>query len=204
MVATVSVYFDWGGADNAPVNHTDIDLLGPPTLKFKLADNANIDQNNKLVIPNAGLGPYYSFGKHIYLYLDDLGGSTSISNIKLYSDGTNSLGTGVDILIGTNVCPERYTTGGPSYAGYDLAEFKAGSTLTSDLLETWHTDITTSASIFTYTVAAPFSVTISEAGNIMDLATETSNYVVMQMSVANTASVGTTATETFYFSYDEA
>jgi len=199
MVATVSVYFDFGGADTAPGTEQDVDALGPPTLRWKLADDANIDTNNKLVIPNAGLGPYYSFWKHIYLYCDDPDGHT-ISNVKLYSDGANSFGTGVDLMVGL----QFPTKTNASNAGYEVAALAAGSTVTSDELGAGHGGITSSASIFTYTVAAPLSVTIGEAGNVINAAGETTNYVLTQMNVANTASVGTTSTETFYWSYDEA
>jgi len=53
MVATMSVYYDYGGVDGAPGSSTDVDALGPPTLRFKNADNATIDTNDKLVIPAA-------------------------------------------------------------------------------------------------------------------------------------------------------
>ena len=192
MVATMSIKFDFGGADTAPGTSQTIDDLGPPRLKFKLGDNATIDEANPIVIPGAGLGPYYSYRKHLYLYCVAPDGHT-ISSVKLYSDGSNSMGTGVDTMVGLQF-PVKNSG---SSAGYRVADNAAE--MVAD-----HEDLTSSASIFTYTSASPLSVTISEAGAVINLATETSNYWVMQVNVSNTASAGTTATEPGYVSYTEA
>jgi hypothetical protein len=173
-------------------------LLGPPKLKFKLADDATIDQDNKLIIPSAGLGPYYSFGKHVYLYCD-APPVTAVNNVKLYSSGTNTLGTGVDLMVGLQFPTKTNVLN----TGYEVAEFLGGSTVTSAELAAWHGGITSTSSIFNYTAASPLSVSISEAGNLINAVGETTNYVLLQMDVANTAVAGTTTTETFYFSYDE-
>ena len=45
MVATMSVYYDFGGTNDNPGTEQDIDALGPPRLRFKDADNATIDTN---------------------------------------------------------------------------------------------------------------------------------------------------------------
>ena len=196
MVATVSVYFDFGGADGAPGTEQDIDALGPPRLRFKLADNATIDENNKCIIPGAGLGPYYSFLKHTYLRLDVTDGHT-LSNVKFYTDGTNNFGTGVDVKVGL----QFPTKTNASNAGYEVA---AGTATSGEEMVANHGGITSSASIFNYTAAAPLSISIGEAGNVMNAVGETTNYIVLQGEYANTASVGTTNQETGYLSYDEA
>ena len=196
MVATVSVRYDFGGADTAPGTNQDIDNLGPPGLKFKLADNATIDINNKCVRPGAGLGPYYSYWKHIYLYCDDPDGHT-ISNVTLYSDGANSFGTGIDIKIGL----QFPTKNSGSSAGYEVA---SGGATSGDELVANHGGITSSASIFNYTAASPLSISISEAGGVINAAGETTNYVLLQAEISNTAEVGTPGNETWYFDYDEA
>jgi hypothetical protein len=196
LVATVSVRYDFGGADTAPGTQQDVDNLGPPRVKFKLADNATIDENDKLIIPGAGLGPYYSYWKHIYLYCDNADGHT-LSNVKLYSEGTNNLGTGVDWKVGL----QFPTKNSGSNAGYEVA---TGASPSGDELVANHGGITTSASIFGYTAASPLSVSISEAGGLINAAGETSNYTLHQINVSNTASAGTTGSITLYFSYDEA
>jgi hypothetical protein len=198
MVATMSVRFDFGGADGAPGTNQDVDALGPASLRFKLADNATIDQNNGMVIPGVGLGPYYSCWKHVYLYCDNPDGHT-INNVKLYSDGSSGYGTGVTLSVGLQF-PIKNSG---SSAGYEVAHAAVGNT--SDELVAGHGGITTKASIFAYTVGAgALAITISEAGAVINLTGETANYVLLQVAIADTASPGQTASETFTFSYDEA
>jgi len=196
MAIGLSVKFDFGGADTAPGTSVDVDSYGPPCLVFKNADNATIDTNNKMKVPAAGAGPYYSYWKHIYLYCDDPDGYT-ISNLRLYSDGASGYGTGVDLYVGL----QFPTKNSGSDAGYEVA---SGSATTGDELVANHGGITTSASLFTYTVASPLTVSVSEAGNVIDLAAETSNYFLLQMKILNTASAGTLSNETFYVAYDYA
>lgn len=189
MVATFDVIYDWGGSDNSPGTSTDIDALGPPTLKFKNADDATIDSNNKLTVPAAGT--IYSYYKQIFLKCSNADSHT-INNVKLYADGTNSLGTGVDLMVGLQF--PVHNSGATT--GYDAA---AAAELAAD-----HTDITTTASVFDYTSVAGLAVSISESGSVINAANETTNYVALQMNVASTASPGATTTETLTFSYDEA
>lgn len=61
-------------------------------VRFKNADNSAVDLNNPMVKPTSGSD--FSFEK--WLRLEVTGGTYSqITNIKAYSDGTNSLGTGI-------------------------------------------------------------------------------------------------------------
>ena len=114
MVATVSVYFDWGGADGAPGTSTDVDALGPPCLRFKNADDATIDGADKPTIP--GAGTIYTYLKSLYLYCNDADGHT-LDNFRIYSDGANGLGTGLDIYVGL----QFPTKNSGSDAGYEVA-----------------------------------------------------------------------------------
>ena len=91
MVATVSIYFDFGGSDASPGTNQDVDALGPPTIRFKLADDANIDTLNRMQVPLAGTN--YSFWKQIYLFCD-VAPDTSIDNLMFYTDGSD-FGTGI-------------------------------------------------------------------------------------------------------------
>lgn len=182
MVATVSIYYDTGGSDAAPATETDVDALGPPNLRFKLADNPTIDTNDKLVIPAAG--DYYSMWKQIYLYCDNPDGNT-LDNLRLYSDETNNFGTGVDLEVGTtSPFPEKTNT---SDAGYEVAT-KTGDS--GDEMVANHAGVSAKASIFTYSEASPLNLTISESGGVIDAAGETSDYVVLQMKISSTASPG--------------
>lgn len=195
MVATVSIYFDFGGSDTSPGTEQDVDALGPPNLRFKLADDATIDTNNKLVIPAAGTN--YSFWKQIYLYCDAPDGN-SLDNLKTYADGANNFGTGVDLQVSTSFP----TKNSGSDAGYEVA---TGSGDSGDEMQANHAGVTGKASIFTYTSGSPLSgPSISEAGAVIDLATETSNYLVFQMDVASTAGPGELPVdETITIQYDE-
>jgi hypothetical protein len=190
MVATVSVRFDFGGVDGTPGTSTDVDALGPPCLRFKNADNATIDGNDKPTIP-AG-ATIHTYWKSIYLYCDNADGHT-LNNFRLYSDGNNGLGTGVNVMVGLQF-PTRtklLTT------GYEVAN-------NANELVAEHGGITTSASFFNYTSGAPLTFTCSEAGNAIDDTAETTNYLIMQGDVANTASPGDCPNEPGTIAYDEA
>lgn len=193
----MSVRYDFGGIDGTPGTMQDVDALGPPNIRFKLADNATIDTNAKLVVPGMGLGPYYSFWKHIYLYCDDPDGNT-INNIKTYSDGVNNLGAGVDWKIGLEF-PINSST---SRAGYEVA---TGGATSGDEVVANHGGIATVASIFDYTAGVgALPVTISEAGNVINAVGERTRYTVHQWSITDAAAPGATVAETITWTYDEA
>lgn len=63
-------------------------------IRFKNADDATVDLNNPLVKPTSGND--YSFEK--WLRMNVTGGTYSqITNVKAYSDGSNGMGTGVEV-----------------------------------------------------------------------------------------------------------
>jgi hypothetical protein len=199
--AEISVRYDFGGADGAPgTNQTIVDEnnegLGPPNLKYKLADNATIDTLNMLIKPGAGLGPYRSYWKQWCLYCVNPNGK-SVSNVKFYTDGVNTLGTGVDLKIGT--ASIHHHSG-------DTANYKVatGGALTGDNMVGGHPSVAASASVFNYTSASPLAVAINEVGNVLDHAGDMTDYLVSQMDVANTCSSGVTGMPYTYFSWDEA
>jgi len=84
-----------------------------------------------------------------------------------------------------------------SNAGYEVADTD------DEEMVAGHGGITSSVDFFTKTEGAPLSVTISEAGSIINAIGETCNYVVLQMEVINTASPGDLANETWTWKYDE-
>jgi hypothetical protein len=195
MVATMSIYYDFGGTDTTPGTEQDVDALGPPQIRFKLADNATIDTNNKLVVPAAGTN--YSYWKQIYLYCDNADGNT-IDNLKFYMDGANSFGTGVSLMVGD----EFPTKNSGSDAGYEVA---TGSGDSGDEMVAAHASLSGSTDAFTYTSGAPLSgPSISEGGSAIDAAGESSNYLVFQMNIASTAAPGALPVdETATIQYDE-
>jgi len=188
MVAAFSVYLDTGGADNLPGTSTDIDALGPPALRFKQADNPTIDSLNPMPITTATTE--YSRWKQIYLYCDTAP-NTQVDNIRFFTDGTG-FGTGITVNV-ANQFPLHSST---VTTGYDVSDANA--------VMTTHTDITTVTDAFTFTSGSPLSgPTISEAGSIINAIGETTNYLVLQMAVTDTASPGNLADETMTFRYDE-
>ncbi len=66
-----------------------------------------------------------------------------------------------------------------------------------------HAGLTSSVDFFTKTSGSPLTVSISEAGNLINAIGETTNYVVLQMEVINTASPANLTDETITWKYDE-
>lgn len=66
--------------------------------RFKLADNDTIDNLTPVTIPNAGT--VRSYVKQFEWYASTTPANT-ITNLRLYSDGSNGLGTGVDFAVRT-------------------------------------------------------------------------------------------------------
>jgi len=193
MAAVMDVYFDFGGSDGTPGTEQDTDALGPPRLRFKTADDATIDTNNPIPIPAAGTK--YSYWKQIYLYCGTAP-STQVDNVKLYTDA-GGFGTGITVKAGD----EFPTKTAALDTGYEVATGTPGDT--GDEMVAAHAGLTGSTDVFTFTSGAPLSVTITEAGNIIDAIGETTNYVCLQMEVGSTASPGDLTDETFTFQYDE-
>ena len=193
MAADMSVYFDFGGTDGSPNTEQDTDALGPPRMRFKTADDATIDLVNPIPIPTAGTK--YSFWKQIYL-LCSTAPVTQVDNIKFYTDG-GGFGTGVELKAGD----ETPTKTNALNTGYEVATGTPGDT--GDEMVAAHAGLTGSTDAFTYTTGSPLSVSITEAGNIINLQNETSDYVILQMEVISTASPGTLSSETLTFRYDE-
>ena len=189
MAATFNVMFDFGGSDNTPGTSQNTDGLGPPNMRFKQADDATIDENNPIPIPAAGTN--YSRWKQVYLKCT-AAPSTQVNNVKFYTDGSN-FGTGITLNI-ADACPLHSST---VTTGYDVAD--ANVTMASG----GHTDVTTVTDAFTYTSGSPKSISISEAGSIINAIGETTNYIVLQMAVGTTASPGNLTDETMYYQYDE-
>lgn len=188
MAAVFSVYLDTGGTDNSPGTSTDIDALGPPALRFKQADNPTIDSNDP--IPITASTTEYSRWKQIYLKCDTAP-DTQVDNFKFFTDG-GGFRTGITV----NVADEFPVHNSGATTGYDVSD-------TNEVM-TNHTDITGVTDAFTRTTGSPLSgPTISEAGSIINAIGETTNYLVLQMNVVDTASSGNLANETFNFRYDE-
>ena len=158
------------------------------TIRFKNADNADIDLNDPLVVP--GSGQEYSFEK--WLRLEIAGGAfTQISNLRAYSDGANGFGTGVKLWYAV--------TGGyiqpvvPSEAADPPQSAAAGS------------PVENMADFFAATQGSPIDLDGINAGPFTDgsPAEDIGDFLVLVMEVEATASNGVLAAETLTFAYDE-
>jgi len=195
MVATLSVYLDTGGTNGTPGTSTDVDALGPPSIRFKTADNPTIDTNHPVPIPTSGTN--YSYVKNCYVKCD-VAPDTQIDNFRIYTDG-GGFGTGITVYIGDQF-PTRNSG---STAAYKVATGTQGTTGT-EMTALYSGTVTSKTDLFTKTSGSPFSgPTISETGNKIDAANETTNYFILQADVVSTATPGNKTDEVITILYDE-
>lgn len=196
IAATMNIYVDWGGADNAPGTASDITS---GTLRLKTAENITVDTSNPIPVPTTGSN--YSYWRQVYLKCTAKNDMTQIDNVKFFGDSAVFTGyTGVNLYVGGQLT----TKNSGASTGYDLATGTPSTT--GDRMDSGaskHTDLTTRTDATTLTSAAPLSVIISESSSIIDATNETSNYVVLQLAVGSTASSGVLTAETLTFRYDE-
>ena len=193
MVATFKVMYDFGGTDGTPGTEQDTAGLGPPNVRFKTEDDATIDTANPIPIPSSGAANL-SYWKQVYLEVSEPP-DTQVDNIKIYTDASG-FGTGISTFVGD----ETPTKNSGADTGYKVATGTAGVTGTSMVSAGV---VTGSADFYSFTSAAAKTVSISEAGAILNATGEMSNYVALQVAVATTASPGDLANETITFQYDE-
>lgn len=169
MAADVDIREKNGSGENATVKTSG-------TVRFKAADNANVDLNDPIVRP--GSGETYSFEKWLRLYIGSTGPSGSITDPRAYSDGSNDFGTGI------------------------LCEAGVAASY-SEPVDTDSTDATTD--FFTYTSGSPLSLdqTGSNSGPYSQTNSDFGDYLVMQATVQDNASPGLTSSETLTIAYDE-
>jgi len=184
MAAVMAIQLSIGGSDNSPGSTTTI-----TNLRFNAEDTNDQDTASPVVKP-ATPGVIYSFWKSLIMKATT-GPDTQVDNVQLYSDGT--LGWGAEVVV--NVGDELPVHNSGATTGYDVAD--AQETMTN------HTDITAVTSLFTFTSGATKSLTISEAGSIINANDETTNYFVLQATVDDDAVAGTKSAETITVQYDE-
>ena len=194
MVATVSIFTDFGGSDGNPSNEQNISSNSPVHLRFKTADNNTVDSVDEIKIPETGTNR--SYWKHVYLKIT--GGTFSrINNIKFYTGGTN-FGTGITMNVGN----ETPTKNSNSNSGYVVASGTRGES--GDEIVANHGGISAKTEVFgNYTLGTPKSISISESGGQLDSVNETSDYLVFQMDVGSTATKADLSNKTWTFQYDE-
>jgi hypothetical protein len=120
MAATVQIV-EKNGAGGTTTDKTS------GTIRFKNADNATVDLVNPLVVPPT---PGYDYSFEKWLRMNVTGGTYSqITNVKVYSDGNNGMGTGVEVYakaVASYATPAEAT----ATAGYtNFFTYTSGSSL---------------------------------------------------------------------------
>lgn len=144
------------------------------SMRFKLADNDTADANNPVVIPAAGTN--YSWIKQLKFYAATTPDNV-INNLRFYTDGAIGYGTGIGLDVGSGsayIDPTSFQDSGlVDWSGQDAEGFTSG---------------------------APYTIT----GSLSNPSTGAfGDYIRLQVNVDDTASQGTSSSETIYFSYDE-
>ena len=140
------------------------------------------DNNDESAIRIPISGSHYSFWKHVALYLEDWGDSNQVSNIKFYCDG--SIDWDGCIL----KCAE--------VTNYDQATGVVGES--GDEASANHTDNPTMVNVENYTQDSPLSLTGSTTttGKAID------GYLLLQLEVTSSASLGDLPPEILCWRYD--
>ena len=115
----------------------------------------------------------------------------SLNNVKFYTDGGNSLGTGVTALIAV----------ASSYTSAIGTAGSSGVILSSASYVSLSGTAPATSSLFLYTSGCQLTLTGSLAGAVTG---SFANRVAIQLSVDTTASAGNSGAETLTFTWDEA
>lgn len=124
MAAVVKIYELTG--QNSGVDKTNA------TVRFKLADNTNVDNSDPITIPSSGYTN--SFTKQLRLYVATAP-SQVINNFKMYSDGSNNFGTGVSVNA-TNAGTTFSSNATSLMDGSDLFSYTSGAPLALNVTAT--------------------------------------------------------------------
>ena len=150
--------------------------------RYKAADDpSGTDTTYPLVKPSTGSN--YSYVQTVVPYAS-VAPTGTINNLKWFSDGSNTFGTGV-------------TLKGIPLAQGSYAQATGTSGTTGDLSSAVYTSGT---DLFTYSTGSPLSLTgslVSTTGS------GTFQVLQSQMALSTSVSAGTLSAETFSFRYDE-
>ena len=177
MVATVVVN-EWNG------NSVKTDKTGS-TVRFKTADNATVDTNNPITIPTSG--QTHSFEKWCRMAITGTPPSQRINNLKFYTDGTNSYGTGIT-LYGEVGSSGTFRSAAQGASGAAVPLGGSGSI--------------TMTNTFVYTSGGTLALS-SAAETFSGSAVDMGRFTVLVMTISAAATQGTLTAETGTFSYDE-
>ena len=169
MAATVDI-MEHNGAGAVQTTKTS------GTIRFKDADDANVDLNNPIVRP--GAGSVFSFEKAMRLRIGGTGPTGSITSPRAFSDGANGFGTGVTMEAGEQ--------DGATYA------------------QPVNTDSSiATVDFFSFTSGSPKALDVTQTGPYSGTNVDIADFLYLQAEVASTSSPGLTPTETLTIAYDE-
>mgnify|MGYP000898412873 CR=1 FL=1 len=140
--------------------------------------------SNPILAPASGLNYSYWVVRRLNATVTP---DTAINNVRVFTDGTNGMGTGVGLVV-ARATDYVQATGSVGVSGtvLSVAEY-------ADL-------VAEPVNAFTYTVSAPLTLD----GSISNPSTgQFGDYVVFQVTVAPTAASGAAPAETLTFRFDE-
>lgn len=177
MAATVLVR-ELNGAGETPTDKSS------GTVFFRNNDSAATDNLSPLIIPT--VGQEYSYRKVLRLHIS-AGPFTEVSNLRVYTDSANGLGTGVKVW---HAFTGTYTQPAVPTEANDPPQFPGATPMTN---------------FFTLTSGAPGDIDAINTGpfDSSGLPKDIGDYVNLVMEVETTASQGVTPVETVTFAYDE-
>jgi len=183
MVATATIKDDTGGTANTPSGSgTTV-----TNLRYKEADDNTQDLVAPVTIPASGTK--YSYWKHTWIEFTS--SFTQIDTINWFVTSFGWTGTTLEVGDGT----QTHTSA--SDAGYDPA---VGLNVLTD--HDTISALTDAGGTYTNSGSGR-SVSISESGNIVNAAGESSDYVITNLDLTTSATSGTQSAVTITFEYDE-
>jgi hypothetical protein len=178
MSATVKIQ-RWTGTTGSPTK-TDVTSINSRMNAEDTSTTAGT--SNSILIPSAGTN--YSYWASFRLNITAIVGGT-VNNIKFFTDGANSFGTGISLKASTATA-------------YAQATGTAGTSGTQLTTGNYATLAGAPVDAFTYTSGSPLAIagSASATGDVGD-------FLVLQIEVVNTAASGATAQETMTLRYDD-
>lgn len=184
MAATVKI-IRHTGTSTASGGTTQTAIDGT-TDRAATQEAVNPGTSNPIPVPTTS-GTNYSFWVVTRLSAT-VAPTTAINNIKWYTDGSNTMGTGVSLNVATATAYIS-ATGTTGTTGNQLTSANYTSALSPSI----------ATDAFAKTSAAPISV----AGSIGSVTGNFGDYVVYQVAVISTAGPGVTTAETITWQYNQ-
>lgn len=175
MVANVLIE-ELNSGGETPTNKTS------GTVRFKNADDANVDTSNRLIIPTSNRE--YSFRKMLRLRLG-LPPAVDVDNLQAYTDGAKGWETAVKAWYATKI---NYAVGTVPNEANDPPQWPSVVAMTD---------------LFTATSGSPIDMDGFNPGPYSSGSHQIGSYLGLVLEVELSATQGTLAAETLTFAYDE-